>query len=262
MSALVLKNEPVSGARAVEISVFDPTTALPVDHDEDITSYLYVRPGTYKYALAVGTVTNCRRALTTSSDTIESVDTGLDQVVMTAHAYQNLDGPFDGDMVIGTVNAGDDIWIIVVDANTVAFASSLANAIAGTRVGLIGGETGAAITSSASTERGIPGKWLYTFAAAEIASDVPEVSVAILGHATWTGGASVTLSRSGASLLDEILEGDVTVGAALRAVARGELADYEKDGNDFDIKKLDGTTSHRGTVTESGRTVEIVDLGP
>lgn len=256
MGALVLKNEPVAGARAVKIKVFNPSLGIGADHDTDLSGYVYVRPGTYKASLALGTLTNIRRALTTSSDTIESVDTGLNEVVMTGHAFQNLDGPFDCDESLGGfIAAGDDFWIIVVDENTIAFALSLADAIAGTRISLSGSETGAAITSNALTERGVRGDFLYTFTQGETNHDVAEIEVAILGHATLEGGATVTIDR-GSSVWDAVGADGVTRGEEMTRVYRGEVAPYTYDpitGHHMVRNVADTADSHEGVITASGR---------
>jgi hypothetical protein len=264
MAAVVLKNEPLDQARSVEVNVFDPGTSLGAEPGTDLADYAFVSQSTYKYVPATGTLANKRHTLVIADDVIEAVDTGTDSVTVTAHGYRTGDGPFDCDEILGDIGVGDDVYIIVDDENTIAFAATLADAYADNREALTGTETGATISDNADTERGIRGKWQYTFTQTETDVDACELSFAILGHATLEGGASINLERGGSSLLDETLEDDVTVGYGLRAVVRGELAPYEIDGNEHVVMSLDGTKeSHRGTVTESGRSgMVLTDLSP
>lgn len=264
MSALVLRNEPLASARSVVLSVFDPSLGRGADPDTDLTGCIYISDGTPLLVAALGAFENIRRPLVIADDVIESVDTGLDQVVLTGHLYQNLDGPFDADEVVGTINGGDDIWIIYVDENTVAFANSLANAIAGTRVALIGGETGATIADNASTERAIRGKWLYTLTSAETLVDAPELDISIQGHEDdLEGGASVTLQRSGSSVWTETGPDGISRGSELTLAARTAAAkiliDTETGG--YVVRDIPDTLdSHGGTLTEDGRIeADIID---
>lgn len=67
-----------------------------------------------------------------------NVNTGTDAVTLTAHGYGTGTGPCRLTAVTGTLPAGlaaaTDYWLIRTDANTVKFASSQANAYAGTLV--------------------------------------------------------------------------------------------------------------------------------
>lgn len=66
-------------------------------------------------------------------------------VTVTAHGYTTGWGPVQltttGSLPTG-LSTGTNYWIIVVDANTIAFAASRANALAGTAVALSGAGTG------------------------------------------------------------------------------------------------------------------------
>lgn len=263
MAAVVNKNEAIAQARSVEINVFasDGTLAPP---ETDLTGFVFISQSTYKLIPATGSTINKRHTLVIADDVIESVDTGADEVTLTAHGYRHLDGPIISDETIGSIAIGNDVFIIYVDENTVAFASSLDNAASGVREALTGTETGATLSDYAETERAIPGKWQHTFTQAETNVNACELNVQIIGHPTYEGGASVNLERGGASLLDQELEDGHTVGDAMRAQFRGEIAPYELDGNEHIIMSIDGTKeSHRATVTDSGRSGTVItDLSP
>lgn len=260
MSGLIKQNEATASARSVEINVFDPGTGLGAAPETDLAGYVFISQGTYKYVPAAGATVNKRRTLVVADDVIESVDTGADTATLTGHGYETGDGPFDADEAIGSIAAGDDVYIIVVDENTVAFAANLADAYADNRVALAGTEDGATIADNADTERGIRGKWIHTFTQAETNVTACELSVAILGHDTLEGGASVTLDRSLSSVWDAEMEDGHSYGDGMRVLVRGEAAPYTITGNDYVIRDLaDTKDSHHGTITGSGRSGAAID---
>ncbi len=270
------KNEPTALRRRCLVTVTDDG-GYPVDPGIDFIAegmVFVLGVNSPDADLATGTLTNVRRALNVAADVIESVDTGADTVAMTAHNYRTGDGPFDSDEVTGPVAIGGDIYAIRVDADTVAWATSPENAYADTRIALAGTETGATITKNASTKRGCPGRFIYEAPQVELDHNTTEMGVFVDGVTSGNvscllrngGGAETVIAMSTeiASILDLELEDGHTVGDALRAVFRGEAAPYEIDGNEHIVKSIDGTKiSHRGTVTESGRSgMVITDLTP
>lgn len=86
-----------------------------------------------------------------------TVDATANTATVTGHAYVNGDGPVQlettGTMP-GALATLTDYWLIVVDANTVKFATSLANAMAGTEVNITSVGTGTlTITDTDDTQR-------------------------------------------------------------------------------------------------------------
>jgi hypothetical protein len=218
---------------------------------------------------ATGTLTNQRRRLQLGSDTIESVDTGADTVAMTAHEYETGDGPFDSNETTGAVAAGDDIWIIAVDANTIAFADSLEDAYDDSRIALTGTETGAVITVNSSTKRGVDGHFIYEATQAETLHYAPETIVLVDGEFDGDdylrasgGGAYTTVEMS--SALDDwgavVVEGGYTRDDTLRLKLREMAAKFSQVGNVITFRDLaDTKDSHHGTVTASGRVDADID---
>jgi hypothetical protein len=218
---------------------------------------------------ATGTLTNQRRRLQLGSDTIESVDTGADTVAMTAHEYETGDGPFDSNETTGAVAAGDDIWIIAVDANTIAFADSLEDAYDDSRIALTGTETGAVITVNSSTKRGVDGHFIYEATQAETLHYAPETIVLVDGefdgddYLRASGGGAYTtveMADEGDSIGSVVIEAGFTRDDVWRLIFRTLIAKYSKTGNDFVFRDyLDTKDSHHGTVTASGRVTAVVD---
>ena len=263
MSALIHRGESVPSQRRVRCNVFNPNTGQPAPRGTDFTGYVYVSQSTYKHIPATGTFTNKRRTLSVANDAIEAVDTVADTATMTAHLYETGDGPLSSDETIGALAIGADLYIISVDANTIAFAASLADAYAGTKVALTGTEVGATIGADSATERGLDGKFQYEFTQPEV--DVPgcELEVEILGHPTYEGGASVTLDQNASSVWDADDGSGTgrTMGDLQRMSARtaGAKILINTVTGEFTVRDLDDTKdSHGGTVTESGGRVASV----
>jgi hypothetical protein len=231
-------------------------------------------------SLATGTVTNVRRPLVVADDTVESVDTGADTVTMTAHSYETGDGPFDSNEVTGPVAIGGDIYSIKVDANTVAWATSPANAYANTRIALAGTETGAVISDNASTERGIWGHFVYQAPQAELNHDFKHTHVFVDGLVTKPaaeGGGTYSCLRmngSGAHTEVEMLaatddvwavdgEGGFDMRALVIMIARTMFGRLIISGTTHTFRNLDDTAnSHHGTVTAAGRDPVTIDNAP
>lgn len=95
--------------------------------------------------------------LVVATQTLGAVDTGLDRIVATAHPYVTGDGPFDYDTTItpiGGLTDGQDVWIIVVDANTIKLARKFTDAINGIAINLTSAGSGVhTLVTNASTVR-------------------------------------------------------------------------------------------------------------
>lgn len=78
--------------------------------------------------------------VTLADDAIESADATANTATLTAHAYISGDGPVQvtnsGGAVPGGLALLTDFYLIVVDANTVKFATSRENALEGTAIDL------------------------------------------------------------------------------------------------------------------------------
>ncbi len=254
-----LQNEPTASKRRCLLRVMNMATGQLASRGIDFTGYVYITRGGSKSYAALGTIENHRRALVVADDVVESVDTGTDALTLTAHGYETGDGPFVADEVMGTIAIGDPIYIIVDDANTIGIASTAALAYAGTREALTGTETGATISDSADTERGIDGEFIVTATQAETSYSVTELIISIYGYASHEGQTTVTIQGSGDG--DVVLEGAYTRDDLRRVQLRTMAAKFSKVGNVFTFRDLaDTKDSHTGTVTASGRIViSIID---
>lgn len=263
MSAKITRNASDDADRSVEVNVFDPGAGRGAAPETDLTGYVFISQSTDEYIAATGTMVNKRFPITPASDAIESVDTGTDEATVTGHPWQHGDGPFDADEIIGAVAIGDDVYIIYVDENTVAFAESLEDAYADVRIALAGTETGATLAPNADTKRGIYGKWQYTFEQTETDVAACELSVAILGHATLEGGASVILDQAGSNIWGLESENGVSYGNDFRAMRAVLVGDWVIiDGVKY-YKSADGAKDRvYGTRTTTTRTSDVDDLDP
>lgn len=258
MAAEWLKNQPTASLRRCHMRVTNQATGQLADRGLDFTGYVYLTRDGVKSYLGLGTIVNHRRALVVADDAIESVDTGLDEVVMTAHGYETGDGPLDSNEVTGAVAAGADIYAIAVDANTVAWATSAANAYAGTRIALAGTETGATISDNADTERGIDGEFWYTATQAETNYSTSDMIVSVYGYADHESQTNVAILTSSDG--DRVIEDGLTVDDIRRILVRYAAAVFSKTGNDYVYRDMaDSKDSHHGTVTASGRIVAVID---
>lgn len=267
MAAEIQKNEVVAGKRQIDLIVSaDGYGPAPRETDFMALGILFVPdPANIPhYKLGTGTCVNKRRPLVVADDVVESVDTGADNITLTGHSYELGDGPFTSDEVMGTVAIGDPFYIIIDDANKVAIAATLADAYAGTRVALAGTETGATISDSAATERGLDGKFTYTFTQTETNVSLDELSVLIegAGFANAQGGGAYSTAAliNTASALEQVAEGGFTYAELIILMARELLAKFSKVGNDYVIRDIpDSKDSHTATVTPSGKTASSIN---
>lgn len=270
MGAQIAKNEVVAAKRRAWCTIYADGYLL-ADRGTDFMSLGIVWIGQSSGALiaAQGTMTNVRHAFAPDNDVVESADTDAETLTLTGHEYETGDGPFVADEDLGTITAGNDFWIIAVDANKIAIAASLEDAYSDTRVELAGTETGATISKQDDTTRGIDGRFIYEFTQAETNVDGSELVICVEGpgYRFKNGGGTITtvaLISSAASVWAESAgpnELGATMGDLLRGVARTHMAPREKNGATETTKSLDGAKdSHSGTISGSGRVVTIHDL--
>lgn len=265
MAAVIKKNQATASLRQVDLIVnangYGPA---PVETDFVALGILFVSDGSNvpHYKLGTGTCVNKRIPLTIADDVVESVDTGADTLTLTAHLYKNLDGPLFSDEAMGSIAIGDPFWVIRVDDNTIAVAGTFEDAQAGTHEPLTGTETGATIrddsATPSTTERGLPGKFTYTFTQAETSVDLPELSVLIEGDgfANAEGGGGYSTANMNPAIVGfETTAADgVTNQEMLNVIYRTAFANFTKSGNHYVYEKGDGSgDSHEADVTAGGR---------
>lgn len=270
MSAVWAKNEATAAKRRCKLIVQKADGTLAPRETDFITAGMVFISGVNapNYDLAVGTLTNDRRALVVADDTFTAAATDICTAV--AHGLQVGDGPIRL-TTTGTLPAGlalaTDYWIIEgADADTFKLASSLANAYAGTAVDITGTGSGThTLSDTASTQRGLDGHFTYLATQAETNHDCPETTVIVDGtdyerSSGWGAYTTVNMESAASSLLEQTLEGAHTVGDGLRILVRGEIAPYSISGGVYTIRDLaDTKDSHHATITGSGRASTAID---
>lgn len=128
-----------------------------------------------------------RYPLVVADDLFESVDTDADTVKLTKHGLETLDGPIrlTGSDLPDGLAAATDYYVIRVDDDNIAFATSPATAIAGTKIDLVDAGSGVqTLVDTASTRR--------VFAYYSTDSDLPGSDNGIPANAYM----SLTLNRT------------------------------------------------------------------
>jgi hypothetical protein len=271
MGAQWAKNEVVAVKRRCGMLIQKVDGALaPRGTDFMALGYVYVcGVAAPHFALAVGTLTNQRAPLTVADDTVESVDTGLNTLTLTAHVFETGDGPIrmttSGTLPTGLALA-TDYWIVKDSANAIKLASSLANAYAGTAIDITATGSGThTVDVTASTQRGVDGHFEYEATQAETNHDAGETLVIVNGGTDYLrslgGGAYTTVQMQAAAdtAFDQISEGALTHADMIRLIARTLVAKFSKTGNDYVYRDIaDSKDSHSGTVTSAGRTARTI----
>lgn len=225
----------------------------------DFNGCVYLFRGSSLGELSLGTITNCRRPLVLADDAIEAVNVGAKTMTVTAHAYEHGDGPFIADKGFGDVGAGQDFWIAVIDANTIAVAGSPANAYAGIYETLSGAEVGAVISDKADTTRGLDGDFNFEAAPEDTDADVSEIMVVVEKAGFARARASIS-PRDGSDGFNAPGEGGNTYGdmhRAMYAALLGKSGDFTT--GTYTFKDPTTGTIVRFTITadETGRLVSI-----
>lgn len=270
MGARWQKNEVTAAKRRCDLIVQKSDgTLAPRETDFITLGYVFFGgANTPDLDLALGTLTNKRRALVVADDTFTAAATDICTAV--AHGLQTGDGPIRL-TTTGTLPAGlalaTDYYVIKIDADTFKLATSLANAYAGTAVDITDAGTGThTLSDTASTQRGLDGHFTYQATQAETNHDNPESIIIIDGtnyeRSSGWGAYTTVEMGSDTAFWDEIGEGAHSYGDLVRGVARTLLAKFSKTGNDYVYRDLaDSKNSHTGTVTASGKTAAgITDL--
>ena len=202
------KSEPTAAKRRVLIAAYDSDGALADPrHTFAGTNEILVDPSTGVLAAPAGTLANVVKPLVVADFTFTTTHAS-ELVTATAHGLKTGDGPFRLTTTT-TLPAGyslaTDYWWIWLSDNTGQFASSLANALAGTAQAITTDGTGTHTCSDvAGTQRLVDGHWTYTATAAEIGYSGTYFAVR-LEHEETTGtgsdhqeaGGVVTLTGTG-----------------------------------------------------------------
>lgn len=261
MASFIDRNEVVAQKRRSDLlvtSIADGTFAPP---GTNFAGFVFVSQSSPNYVLATGTLTNKRRTLGAGlADVIEATDQVGNTVTMTAHTMKTGDGPWRPNVTSGGLNVAVDIWTINVGPNTIAYATSEANAYAGVKLDLTADVTGTQIISSAATKRGVPGHFTYEWTQAETDFDGSEGGVIVAEESGFYAYTSVTFKKLPKGFDDPSGEGARTYGDLARRDTRTLNAKFAKVGNDYQFRDSDDTKpSHHGTVTAAGRIAAVDD---
>lgn len=129
----LILNTTLSGANEASVVA---TASIPTDSPSAGTIRVELDSGIYKYVRYESFATATFTIITDSTFVDGDVTVGTDQVTQTAHSFRTGDhvqltssGTLPGGLALAT-----DYYLIIVDANEIKFAASLADAYAGTEV--------------------------------------------------------------------------------------------------------------------------------
>jgi hypothetical protein len=275
MAAVIQKNEITSTLRQVDIGPIwkdDQITIAPVSVDFVALGILYVTdPADPQHLkLGTGTCVNKRKRLVVADFTFTAAS-GTDLLTKVAHGLLTGDGPIEvsnsgGALPAPLVTAPTEYWVIAIDADTFKLAATLADAYSTTPIDITTNGTGTqTLSDKSTTQRGIPGEFVYTFTQAETNVDVTELWVLIDGgdYDRPNGGGKATANLGASTDGWDLVSGDgLTNQQKLNLAARFAGAKFTKVGNVYTWRDLaDSKDSHSMTVLASGRTVfTIIDL--
>jgi len=264
MGAAFHKNEPNAVARRCDLIVYGLDGVTPAPRSTDFTGSIFVSQSSSIYAAASGTLTNKRKPLSFADLTITAF--ASNQATITGHGLQTGDGAerltTTGTLPTGLLTA-TDYWIIVVDANTIKFADSLAHAYAGTFITFTGSGSGAIklTNTGATSQRGLDGLFTYEATQGETNFDGSEFTV-IIENASYARAFTTAMMGFDTSF-NAIAEGSNTYGDLIRlitGVLAGKVGDFRTGTLVF--KSLDGAKTRLTVTTDaSGRlTITLGDL--
>jgi hypothetical protein len=269
MGAKWQKNEATAVKRRCDLIISkNDNTLAPRSSDFIALGYVFIcGVNSPNYDLAVGTLTNKRRALATTSGAF-TADHTTESFTKAAHGLETGDGPFWLGTTIGLpvgFATSTNYWIIYVDANTFQLAASLADAYAGTEITFADNGVGVHTITGSLPTRGIDGHFTYQATQGETGHDAPETSVIVDGtdYEIADGfGAYTTVEMDSANAdwgaVD--IEAGVTRDDAMRLSLRERAAKFSIVGSVIQFRDLaDTKDSHHGTVTASGRTAAGID---
>lgn len=270
MAAFIEPNELTASKRTIDVIVSSTVDGSSCPPGTDLTGRMFISQSSSDYIAATGTLTQKKRAVASSTSLeIEATDTTANTVTVTGHGYRTGAGPWLPDTTGGGLDDATDVYLIVVDFDTLAFATSEANAYAGTKIDLSADVTGVEIVADATTKEPIPGHYTYTLTQTETdytGSDgaflIDKAQAAEDEHG-WYGYATFTVRAMPKGFADASGEGSREWGDLLILCARTLAAKFTKTGNDYQYRDLDDTKdSHHGTVTSAGRTAAGEDNVP
>lgn len=263
------KNEVVAAKRQVRCMVYQSDGVSPAAWSTDFAGSSWLDTGNGNAVLTANQLVNCTRAFAFADQAISAFP-GANNATIAAHPFHEVNAgpglPVQSNGGIGPVRltttgtlpgglaVNTDYWLIYVDANTVAFATSRANAALGTKIVLVGGGSGVIqvtqVGVSTPTTMPINGAFVWQASQAETNQSVSELSL----HVEKDGMApfETVINMSGSSAFDSTAEGGNTYGDLLRlcaSVLGGKVQNYTT--GTYAFKSLDGTKTRITFTSDS-----------
>lgn len=266
-------NELVAANRRATMLVYAADGVTPAPSNTDFTGCVWIDQSTGVYIAATGTLVNSIKNIIFAALTFGSISGN--HVTITAHGLKTGDGKVrlttTGALPTGLA-VSTNYWIIVIDVNTIAFATSLANAYAGTEITLGGSPSGTnqiidytTFDGTLYTQRQLDGVWDYIATQAE--TNFPGSHLVVLIEKTGFSRAMSHVGMNGlSSIFDAIIEGSITFGDAMRALIAifgGPSGDYSSGSYGFKDPSTGTKTRWSNTADVTGRkTATPGDLTP
>lgn len=266
------KNEAIASKRKVRVFMYLDDGATPAPWQTDWTGCVWVDQSTGNAVLATGTFLYDTRSFAFSDQTITAFP-GSNNATITGHVFHDANGNGVSGIgpvrltTTGTLPAGlataTDYYLVWVDANTVAFATTAANAGAGTKIAISGSGSGTIkITAAIApfvTVMPIDGSFTYTAPQTETNFDGSELALHVEKTGMHKTEVTVNILTSASDAFSAVGEGANTYGDLIRlmvGILAGKVSNYTT--NTFAFKSLDGSkTRMTFTVDQTGRLTNV-----
>lgn len=253
------RNAAAAEDRRILVPILDDDGNL-ADPTTDLTGCVFVCQASADFVAPAGTLTNARKPIVVPDFTF-TIDNTTEIATAAAHGRSTGDGPFIATTtgtLPGTLPSTATLYIIAIDANTFYFASTRANALAGTNLTVSSNGTGThTLADTADTQALIAGRWIYEATQAELDFDGAFFGLLVTGS-----GLSDTHIEADMVTADggAIVEGSATEHDILRLIASvlaGKVLDFSSPTLAF--KSLDGSkTRLTGTRDATGRLTNVL----
>lgn len=223
------KNEPTAARRRCHLQIFK-SDGTPAPRGTDFVALGIVYVGGANLPdldTATGTMTNQRIGLVVADDAVEGV--GTNTLTLTAHGLETGDGPIrfttTGTLPTG-MSTATDYWVVKSDADTISLATTLAHAYADTLVSITAssGSGTHTLSDTATTQRGVDGRFVYEATQTETNHDAAEMSIVVDSGTSGDyalkdgagGSAYVTMDANAAILNTVVTDDGKTLGDVIR----------------------------------------------
>lgn len=199
--------------------LFDTTDAGTIEDTHSVGAYVRAGKGGAIVTYHADNQANSATANFTDTD----VNTGTDQITLTAHGFQNGDRVqfSSGDTLPAPLAAATDYWVIYVNANTIKVATSQHNAELGIAIDITDAGTAAGAFTITAQPYQIRALDTYVVNPVEVFAtdlDIRDLNAATDSVASWLNdGAGNPISSTGGALDVNIASGTFNVNDAALA---------------------------------------------